>query len=374
MNPKVAVIGGGAIGLSVAWAAAKAGSDVRVVDPRPGGGASGIAAGMLAPVTELHYGEDALLRLNQESAAMFGDWIAELEEASDVATGYRTTGTIMVARDADENAALQEIWAHQETLELKAERLRGSKARRLEPGLASSVRGGVLVPDDHQVDPKALIAALLVACAQAGVKFDERRAAGVVVSGARVTGVEIEGGEIVPADRVVIAAGCWSAEIEGVPEGSLPVRPVKGQLLELRSRGTELLLQRNVRGQDVYLVPRSDGRVVVGATVEERGFDDVVTAGAVLQLLRDAFEIVPGIAELDLVDVRAGLRPGTPDNAPLLGPLEIDGLIAATGHYRNGILLAPITGRAIAELIETGRVPESIESFSPGRFGSKGSS
>ena len=372
MKPDVAVVGGGAIGLSVALASAAAGSKVAVYDPTPGGGASAIAAGMLAPVTELHYGEDELLRLNQLSAAMFGDWIAELESATGVATGYRTTGTIMVARDADENAALQEIWAHQGSLELKAERLRGSEVRRLEPGIAPAVRGGVVVPDDHQVDPKALTAALLEACRASDVAFDHRHVERIVGSNGGVTGVEVAGGEIVDAAHVVIAAGCRSGQIDGIPEGALPVRPVKGQLIELRSRDGVPLLEHNVRGRDVYLVPRADGRVVIGATVEERGFDDVVTAGAVLQLLRDAYEIVPGVAELDLVATRAGLRPGTPDNAPLLGPLELDGLIAATGHYRNGILLAPITGRAIAELIQTGSVPESIQAFSPARFGSKG--
>lgn len=365
MIPDVAIIGGGAIGLSIALRCASDGGSVVLFDPAPGEGATGVAAGMLAPITELHYGEDQLLKLNQVSANMFGDWVGAIEESTGLATGYRSTGTLMVARDVDENARLHEIHAHQESLDLKVERLRASEARRIEPALAANVRGAVLVPDDHQVDPGALADALVVACRRAGVEFFPARVDRVASSGGRVTGVSSEG-SVTTCGTVVLSAGCWSARIEGVP--ALPIRPVKGQLIELSDGGGRPLLERNVRGQDVYLVPRADGRLILGATVEEMGFDDSVTAGAVLQLLRDAYEIVPGIAELQLVRARAGLRPGTPDNAPLLGPLDLEGLVAATGHYRNGILLAPVTASIVADCIRDGVVPDIAAPFSPGRF------
>jgi glycine oxidase len=365
----IAVIGGGAIGLAIARACALEGLKVSLIDENPGSGASSVAAGMLAPITELHYGEDALLALNLRSAAMFGDWIADIERATGVDTGYRKTGTIMVARDADENRALQEDWAHQRSLNLKAERLKGSDALSLERALSPRIRGGVLVEDDHQVEPAALVSALIEACRAAGVSFVGRRATRFEVERGRVRGVTIGDGDQVSAGAVVVAAGCWSASIPGLPDGMrIPVRPVKGQLLELGPVPGEPLIGRNVRGRDVYLVPRSDGRVVVGATVEERGFDTTVTAGAVLELLRDAYELVPGIAELTLLRAVAGLRPGTPDNAPLLGPTEVEGLLLATGHFRNGILLAPVTAQAIAATIATGSAPTEIADFSPLRF------
>jgi glycine oxidase len=367
MIPDVAIVGGGAIGLSIALRCAADGRAVTVFDPSPGEGASGVAAGMLAPITELHYGEDDLLRLNRVSATMFGDWVAAIEESTGLPTGYRSTGTLMVARDADENAYLHEIHAHQSSLDLKVERLRGSEARRLEPALAANVRGAILVPDDHQVDAAALVDALLVACRQAKVEFVPARVERVVSSDNRVTGVSCDG-EVTACETVVISAGCWSARIEGVP-APLPIRPVKGQLIELAGTGGPPLLERNVRGPDVYLVPRADGRLIIGATVEEMGFDDSVTAGAALSLLRDAYEIVPGIAEMRLVRTRAGLRPGTPDNGPLLGPVGLEGLIVATGHFRNGILLAPVTASIVAEVIETGALPEIAAPFSAGRFG-----
>jgi glycine oxidase len=168
---------------------------------------------------------------------------------------------------------------------------------------------------------------------------------------------------------VVLAAGCWSRELGGLAAELLPpVRPVKGQLLHLRGAAADPLCRRNVRGLEVYVVPRADGRVVVGATVEEQGFDSRVTAGAVHELLRAALELLPDVAELELVETVAGLRPGSPDNAPLLGPAGVDGLVVATGHYRNGILLAPVTAEAVAELLATGQVPAAIAPFSPARL------
>jgi glycine oxidase len=363
------VVGGGVVGLGVAWRAAQSGVAVTLVDQTPGRGASWAAAGMLAPVTEVHYGEQALLRLNLDAAARWPGFAAELEQAAGRPVGYRPCGTLVVARDTDDNAALEDLYRFQLCCGLQAERLRGRDCRRLEPGLAPGVRGGILAADDHQVDNRALVVALLAACRGAGVTVLAERVAEVTVAGDRVAGVALAGGDRLPAGAVVLAAGCWSGGLAGLPAELLPpVRPVKGQLLHLRGPAGEPLCQRTVRGLDAYVVPRADGRVVVGATVEERGFDTRVTAGAVHGLLRAAAELLPDVAELELVETVAGLRPGSPDNAPLLGPAGPEGLIVATGHYRNGILLAPVTADAIAELLATGRRPEAIAPFSPDRF------
>jgi glycine oxidase len=363
------VVGGGAIGLGIAWRAALAGMTVTLVDEAPGRGASWAAAGMLAPVTEVHYGEQALLQLNLAAAARWPGFAAELEEASGRPVGYRPAGTLAVARDADDNAALEDLYQFQLRCGLEVERLRSRECRQLEPGLAPSIRGGVLAPGDHQVDNRALVEALLAACQRAGVRLVEARATGLTVEGDRVTGVVLAGGERLTAGMVVLAAGCWSGGLGGLAgEVLAPVRPVKGQLLYLRGPADRPLCSRNVRGLEVYVVPRGDGRVVVGATVEEQGFDTRVTAGAVHDLLRAAMELLPDAAELELVETVVGLRPGSPDNAPLLGPAGPEGLVVATGHYRNGILNTPTTADTIAELLATGQVPEMIAPFSPGRF------
>jgi glycine oxidase len=363
------VVGAGVIGLGIAWRAALAGIQVTVVDDAPGRGASWAAAGMLAPVTEIHYGEQALLRLNLAAAARWPTFVAELEERARASVGYRRCGTLIVARDTDDLAAIEDLYRFQRGLGLQVERLRSRECRRLEPGLAPGIRGGVMAPGDHQVDNRALVAALLTACEQAGVRRHPGRAAAVRVQRDRVRGIVLAGGEKLDADTVVLAAGCWSGTLGGLPPGALPpVRPVKGQLLHLRGPADEPLCLRNVRGLEVYVVPRDDGRVVIGATVEEQGFDTTVTAGAVHDLLRAAFELLPDVTELELVETVAGLRPGSPDNAPLLGPAQLEGLVIACGHYRNGILLTPVTADAMADLLVSGRVPETIAPFSPRRF------
>ena len=360
----VVVVGGGVIGLAIAWRAVATGMTVTLVDPASGQCATGVAAGMLAPVTEVHYGEEDLLALNLDSAARYPAFVAEVEEASGMPTGYRDSGTLSVARDADDLAALDELVAYQRSLGLQVERLRSRELRRLEPALAPGVRGGALVPGDHQVDPRRLAPALLEAGRRLGVALCRRAATGV--GPGRVT---LEGGEVLPADAVVVAAGCWSSKLGGLPaDVAAALRPVKGQILRLRAPEPSPLVHHNIRGLDAYLVARGDGEVVVGATVEERGYDTSVTAGAVHDLLRAALELVPDVAELELVESSAGLRPGTPDNAPLLGATDVAGLVMAVGHYRNGILLAPATAAAVVELLATGEAPPSIVPFSPRRF------
>jgi glycine oxidase len=368
----VVVVGGGAIGLGVAWRAAQAGLAVTLLDDEPGRGATWAAAGMLAPVTEVHYGEEALLRVNLASNALWPAFAAELADASDVDLCYRACGALLVARDADDNAALDDLFAFQARLGLDVQRLRGRETRALEPGLSPRTRGGILVAGDHQVDNRAVVEALRVAAERAGVRIVRERVATVLRDGDRVTGVRTVGGAQVVAGTVVLAAGAASAGIEGLPSELVPVRPVKGQLLHLRRPPWEPadppLATRNLRGLEVYIVPRADGRVVVGATVEERGFDRTVTAGAVLDLLRAAWELLPGLAEYELVEAVAGLRPGTPDNAPLVGPTELDGLVAATGHFRNGVLLTPITAAGVTQLLTTGVLPDELAPCDPRRF------
>jgi glycine oxidase len=376
-KPDVIVVGGGVIGLAIAWRVAQAKLSVALVDDEPGQGASYAAAGMLAPVTEAHYGEEPLLMLNLESARRYPSFVDELEAATGMTVGYRASGTLVVAADDDDTAAIGELFRFERELGLPVQRLRRRECRALEPLLAPRIRGGMVTEADHQVDSRRLVAALLAAAEHASVSFHRRRASGLQLDGKRVVGATFADGHALEAPTVVLAAGCWSAQLEGLPPSARPpVRPVKGQILRLRGAADRALLARTVRGlvhgASVYLVPRADGELVVGATVEERGFDTTVTAGATYELLRDAAEIVPGISELELVEARAGLRPGSPDNAPLLGPAAIEGLVVATGHYRHGVLLTPVTADAIAEVLVTGRAPGLIAPFSPVRFGVEG--
>ncbi|MGW1505386.1 glycine oxidase ThiO [Streptomyces mirabilis] len=370
----VLVIGGGIIGLVTAWRAAQRGFTVAVVDPEPGGGAARVAAGMLAAVTELHYGEQTLLGLNLASARRYPDFAAELTEASGQDLGYRRCGTLAVALDADDRAHLRELHALQHRSGLESEWLSGRECRRLEPMLAPGVRGGLRVDGDHQIDPRRLAKALVTACERAGVEFHRTWAERLTVVRDRAAGVVTTGGEQLAAGQVVLAAGSLSGKLPGVPADVLPpVRPVKGQVLRLTvpKRYAPFLsrtVRAVVRGSQVYLVPRENGELVVGATSEELGWDTTVTAGGVYELLRDAHELVPGITELPLTETRAGLRPGSPDNAPLLGPTALDGLLLATGHYRNGVLLTPVTGDVMAHVLTTGELPEEARPFTPGRF------
>ncbi|MGW5654654.1 glycine oxidase ThiO [Streptomyces humi] len=372
----VLVIGGGIIGLVTAWRAAQRGLATVVADPAPGGGAAQVAAGMLAAVTELHYGEQTLLGLNLASARRYPGFAAELTEFTGQDLGYRRCGTLAVALDADDRAHLRELHTLQRESGLESEWLSGRECRRLEPMLAPGVRGGLRVDGDHQIDPRRLAAALVTACERAGVVFHRDWAERLTVVRERAAGAVTRAGERLGAGQVVLAAGSLSGRLAGVPDDVLPpVRPVKGQVLRLTvpPRYAPFLsrtVRAVVRGGSVYLVPRENGELVVGATSEELGWDTTVTAGGVYELLRDAHELVPGITELPLTETRAGLRPGSPDNAPLLGPTRLDGLLLATGHYRNGVLLTPVTGDVMAELLTGGEVPEEARPFTPRRFGS----
>ncbi|MCX4677890.1 glycine oxidase ThiO [Streptomyces sp. NBC_01433] len=370
----VLVIGGGIIGLVTAWRAAQRGLRTTVADPAPGGGAARVAAGMLAAVTELHYGEQLLLGLNVASAARYPEFAAELSAASGQDIGFRACGTLAVALDSDDRAHLRELHALQQRSGLESEWLSGRECRRLEPMLAPGVRGGLRVDGDHQVDPRRLASALLTACERAGVVLSRGWAERLTVTGGRAVGAVLADGTELAADQVVLAAGSLSGRLAGVPEEAVPpVRPVKGQVLRLTvppayAPFLSRTVRAVVRGSHLYLVPRENGELVVGATSEEMGWDTTVTAGGVYELLRDAHELVPGITELPLTETRAGLRPASPDNAPLLGPTALPGLLLATGHHRNGVLLTPVTGDAMADVLTSGELPEVARPFAPSRF------
>jgi glycine oxidase len=280
-----------------------------------------------------------------------------------------------VAVDASDRLAIDEVLAFQQGLGLDATRLSARECRVLEPSLAPGLRGGVNVPGDYQVDNRLLVPALLSACREKGVSLVPRRAVGVALSaGPRAVGVELDGGTILPAAAVVVTAGCHSNQLgAGLPAGTLPpVRPVKGMTLRLTAPPGVPRLGRTLRGlvhgETCYLVPRADGSVVVGATVEEKGFDCSVQAGAVYDLLRDARSIVPGLDEYELTETAVGLRPGSPDNAPAIGPTAVPGLLVATGHFRNGILLAPLTAEAISALLSGSDPSDVVAPFGPDRF------
>jgi glycine oxidase len=375
LTSDVVVVGGGLIGLACAWRLAADGVQVTVCDPTPGTQTSAVAAGMLAPVTEVEYGEDDLLALNLASVAAWPGFAAELQAATGLSAGLHRSGTLSVAYDVDDAAALRRLADYQRRLGLEVEELTGREARKREPLLAAGVSGGVWVPGDHSVDNRQAVAALLRAVDLSGVRLVRQRVSRVITSGTTAVGVQLDNGDTVRAAHVIAAAGPWSSQLEGIPqELRAPVRPVKGEVLRLRvpeayRPALRHTVRATARGFSVYLVPRPGGELVVGATSSELGYDTRVLAGGVFSLLRDARTVLPLMDELELVETIAGLRPATPDNAPILGPSGLDGLLWATGHYRNGVLLTPITAQIIAETIRTGVVPELGKAFLGSRFG-----
>jgi glycine oxidase len=374
VSPDVLVVGGGVIGLSSAWRLAQRGASVTLVDAGLAGAASGVAAGMLAPVTEARLGEEPLLALNRASWARWPAFAAEVADVAGRPVGYRADGTLVVALDADDRAALDELAARHRLMGLEVSPLRSREARAVEPGLSPGIRGGLLAASERSVDPEALVPALRDAATAAGVTLLAAEVERITTApDGRVTGVALASGETLAAGTTVLAAGCRSASIPGLAdEARPPVRPVKGQILTLRQPPGDPLVGRTlrglVRGSSIYLVPRDDGRVAVGATVEERGWDGRPTAGGAYELLRDALALVPGLDDAELVAVRTGLRPGSPDDLPMVGPGGAAGLVVATGHHRNGILLTPVTAEAVAAAVLGEPLPAEVAPCDPRRF------
>jgi glycine oxidase len=398
----VIVVGGGVIGTAIAWRAASQGRAVLLIDPATSDSATSdpatsdtaslVAAGMLGPVSESVFGEQHLLALNLHAVDRFPAFNAELEEAAGQSTGLRTEGTLAVAYDNGDLAALDRLTDFRHSLGLKAERLDARECRRREPFLAPATRGGVLAAGDLSIDNRRYLSALRRAAAQAGVRTVAatvtRVGPGHVTTGTSTTGTSATGisttgtpttgtpttGQARTARQVVVAAGHATRLIDGVPEAvRAAIRPVKGQILRLRHPGSippvlTATVRAIVQGRDLYLVPRADGELVVGATQEERGDRDV-TAGAVHDLLRDAVTAVPAVSELIFAEASAGLRPGTSDNGPILGPLDQAGeLIIATGHFRNGILLSAVTADAVAAILDGKEPHDAWLPFQPGRL------
>ena len=375
-NKKILIIGGGVIGLGIGWQLAKAGVSVSIYERTEAGrAASWAAAGMLAPLAEAHTEEPELLKLGCQSLALYPQWVRELEADAGMSIGYRVEGTLIVGLEPDDTHQLRHLYTSQQDLGLDVEWLTGRAVREIEPALSPRVTAAIRCESDHQVDNRLMVKALQRAYQRCGGALHENNAVETIqIENGVATGIKTQDGAKHNADVILLSAGCESAQIQGLPDAIRPpVRPVKGQMLALQMEAgiTVKNVIRTVRARyptSVYLVPRTDGRLIVGATSEEMGFDTRLTAGGVFELLRGAWEAVPGIYELPLLETWTGLRPGSRDNAPILGETPVENLIYATGHYRNGILLTPITAYEIAKLILTGETSETIVRFRLDRF------
>lgn len=372
------VVGAGVAGLTTAWNLRRAGQTVTVVDPTPGNGASHAAAGMIAAVSEVVYQHDTMRELMVASAAAYPGFIAELEDAVGHPVGYRDTETLDIGAHSGDRGAFADLADLQRASGMQVEQLTTRQARRLEPALSPSISGAFLVSDDHQVNPRVLIPALIEAFTapsepgspqgslvqqrvmsvlRAGLDSNQVANQGANQGAVRVTGVRLDDDTELQADTTVLCPGLSLDSIEGLPEAaSVKLRPVHGDILRARLKPDHpLLIERTIRGlvdgRPVYLVPRTDGKIVIGATEREDGFDGVTLEGA-YQLLRDAQVLVPGAAELELTEILARARPGTPDDLPYIGHLDgVDGVVVSTGYSRHGVLLAPLGGRLTASLV-----------------------
>jgi len=361
----VAVAGGGVIGGAIALELARAGLRVAVFDRQQAGQeASWAGAGILSPAPE-NPGMVAMVPLGKASLALYPEFVGWVEEISGKSTGFRPKGTLEALFSHDTKAELSTIIALHHGLGLKAEPLRAEDARELEPALSEEVEAAVLRPEEGSVDNRALTTAILKAAERSGAEiFSGDGAKAIWREGNRCAGLLLQN-EKVEAKWTIIAAGCFSATIEGIAP-YVPVRPAKGQMAALRA--DDLKMERVLWSERIYLVPRNDGRILAGATIEYAGFDKRTTAGGIGKILSGAIDLAPGLANARLEETWAGLRPDSPDHLPILGPTDVDGLLIATGHFRSGILLAPVTARLVREWITEQRVSADWDRFSPLRF------
>jgi glycine oxidase len=366
---RVAVIGGGIIGLGVGWQLARRGRPVTVFErDEAGRGASWVAAGMLAPVSEFGFENEDFLAFGQRSLELFPRFLDELAEDSGRTVRLDTRGTLTVGFHRDDTERIRRIYNFREHKGLPVQWMTGTEARELEPLLSPKASSAMWIPEDHQIDNRDVVDALKDALLSAGGNLVEN---GEITSiwdqTGRCAGV-VAREEVYPAGTTVLAAGCWSGRVGGIPDGLSPkVRPVKGQIVSLRTDPT-YEFARVIRAPDAYLLPKGDGRILIGATEEEMGFDTTPTAGPVMRLIERAWEAVPSIYDLPIENIDAGLRPGTRDHEPLIGESGMDGLVFATGHYRHGILLAPVTAYAVCDIVLDGKTPDWLAPFAPSRF------
>lgn len=371
-NGHIAIAGGGVIGLAIAWRLAEAGVCVDLFDPAPvGKAASWAAGGMLAAGVEHESADAGFYAFARASQELWPGFAGALEAASGVDVHLDCEGTLVAVYDDGAAANWRALQERRAAGGVSLSWLDAEAARALEPGLAPGLLGALFSPLDGQVDNRRLATALFAACKGAGVRLHERQGIDrILIERNRVVGIAVRG-EMIRTDRLVLAAGAWSGAIEGLSDESRPpVRPLKGQMVALRAADPAQLPRHVVWGPGLYCVPRRDGRLLLGATSEEAGFDTGLTAGGIGGLLSAAAALFPATAGFGFEEVWAGLRPATPDGLPILGETAIQGLFMATGHHRNGILLLPITTAVLADLLLMRDGPRDLDlkPFDPARF------
>jgi glycine oxidase len=372
-SSRVVIVGGGVIGLSIAWRLARenAGRRVLLFDAhRAGEGTSRVSAGMIAPIAEAGFEDPDFISFARQSRERYPSFVNDISIDADTPVLLGEEGSIIVAIHRDDVDAMRRVYEHRRHADLPVEWLSGTEAREMEPTLTPRVSAAMWIAYDGQVNPRTLLPALVRACARRGVEVRESAPVSrIMIDNDAVTGVEVNG-EIIESDVVVLCAGAWSGTIGGIPDDVVPqVRPVRGQILRLK-RTADFAMRHVVRGPRAYLLPKDDGTVVVGATQEEAGFDATPTAGGIKSILENAWEMVPSIYDLPIERIEVGLRPATRDHLPLIGPTRVRGLIMATGHFRHGILFAPTTADAVCRGITAGDFGEDVAAFAPDRFAS----
>jgi glycine oxidase len=366
---KIGIIGGGIVGLACGWQLVKKGFHVEILEKeKEFKGAAWVSAGMLAPQAELGFEEFDYFSLCMKSLDMYPSFLTELEKDSGIHVPLKKCGTLMAAFDRDQTERLKRIKDFRLKVNMPGKWLTGSEAKELEPLLSPKCTCGLLFEEDAEVDNRKLLEALKQAFINLGGKlYEEHTVESVNIVNGKAESLHFHGIDA-KYDKILIAAGSWLPKIKGLEFlADCFIKPVKGQIISLKA-SPEFDLKYAVRANDVYIVSKSDGRIIIGASVEDFGYDRTITAGAVYTLLENAWEAIPGIYELEMLGVEAGLRPGSMDNQPMLGETGIENLFIAGGHYRSGVLLAPITAYNMANIVAGEKYAEEIDKFSVKRF------